>query len=162
MKTSKQNKRQKLKSNNVLGDQTKYKKVKSYLEGDSLFKDIERSTEYQDNLIVNVMEQSVNTDHSAAIDVDQINLEARSSQKSNSKSRDRIAQTEMIQDSVNSVDVRILDDTREKSEQKSNSFSRPSTAITNVTRHSSSNLRRRKRNNLLNQQPQKCLVATKL
>ena len=56
----------------------------------------------------------------------------------------------MIQDSVNSVDVRILDDTREKSEQKSNSFSRPSTAITNVTRHSSSNLRRRKRNNLLN------------
>ena len=77
MKTSKQNKRQKLKSNNVLGDQTKYKKVKSYLEGDSLFKDIERSTEYQDNLIVNVMEQSVNTDHSAAIDVDQINLNLR-------------------------------------------------------------------------------------
>ena len=79
MKSSKHNKRQKLKSNNVLGDQSKYKKVKSYLEGDSLFKDIEKSTEYQDNLIVNVMEQSVNTDHSAAIDVDEINLEARSS-----------------------------------------------------------------------------------
>ena len=58
----------------------------------------------------------------------------------------------MIQDSVQSVDVRVLEDGRgEKSEQKSNSFSRPSTAITNVTRHSSSNLRRRKRNNLLNQ-----------
>ena len=56
MKSSKNNKRQKLKTNNVLGDQSKYKKVKSYLEGDSLFKDIERSTEYQDNLIVNVME----------------------------------------------------------------------------------------------------------
>lgn len=56
MKTSNKNKRQRLKPNNVLGDQTKYKKVRSYLEGDSLFKDIERSTEYQDPLIVNVME----------------------------------------------------------------------------------------------------------
>ena len=46
MKSSKQIKRQKIKSNNVLGDQSKYKKVKSYLEGDSLFKDIEKSTEY--------------------------------------------------------------------------------------------------------------------
>ena len=44
-----------------------------------MFKDIERSTEYHDNLIVNVMEQSVNTDQSAAIDVDEINLEAKSS-----------------------------------------------------------------------------------
>ena len=116
MKTSNKNKRQRLKPNNVLGDQTKYKKVRSYLEGDSLFKDIERSTEYQDPLIVNVMEQSVNTDHTGAIDVDEINLEARSSQKSHSKSRDRIAQTEMIQDSVQSVDVRVLEDAREKSE----------------------------------------------
>ena len=139
----------------MLGDQNKYKKVRSYLEGDSLFKDIDKSTEYQDPLIVNVMEQSVHTDQSAAVDVDEINLEAKSSQKSQSKSRDRIAQTEAIQDSVQSVNVHLLEDDRNKSDSnnKSNSFSRPSTAITNVTRHSSSNLRRRKRNNLLNQQP---------
>ena len=46
MKTSNKNKRQRLKPNNVLGDQNKYKKGRSYLEGDSLFKDIEKSTEY--------------------------------------------------------------------------------------------------------------------
>ena len=45
--------------------------MKSYLEDESLFKDIERSTEYQDPLNLNAMEQSVNTDV-AAVDVEDI------------------------------------------------------------------------------------------
>ena len=48
-----------------------YRKVKSYLEEESLFKDIERSTEYQDPLNLNVMEQSVHTE-SAPVDPEDI------------------------------------------------------------------------------------------
>lgn len=49
-----------------------YRKVKSYLEEESLFKDIERSTEYQDPLNLNVMEQSVHTENNAPVDPEEI------------------------------------------------------------------------------------------
>ena len=55
-----------------------FRKVKSYLEEESLFRDIERSTEYQDPLNLNVMEQSVNTE-SVPVDVEEIQFEQRSS-----------------------------------------------------------------------------------
>ena len=48
--------------------------MKSYLEEESLFKDIERSTEYQDPLNLNVMDQSANTE-SAPVDPEDIQLE---------------------------------------------------------------------------------------
>jgi len=53
------------------GEQKDFRKVKSYLEDESLFKDIERSTEYQDPLNLNIMEQSVHTD-TAPVDVEDI------------------------------------------------------------------------------------------
>ena len=55
-------------------EQKDYRKVKSYLEEESLFKDIERSTEYQDPLNLNVMDQSANTE-SAPVDPEDIQLE---------------------------------------------------------------------------------------
>jgi len=54
-----------------VGDSRDFRKVKSYLEEESLFKDIERSTEYQDPLNLNVMEQSQQTD-TAPVDVEDI------------------------------------------------------------------------------------------
>ena len=39
-----------------VGESKDFRKVKSYLEEESLFRDIERSTEYQDPLNLNVME----------------------------------------------------------------------------------------------------------
>ena len=54
------------------GEQDDFRKVKkSYLEDESLFKDIERSTEYQDPLNLNIIDQSANTD-AAPVDVDDI------------------------------------------------------------------------------------------
>ena len=56
----------------AIGEQDDFRKVKkSYLEDESLFKDIERSTEYQDPLNLNIMDQSANTD-AAPVDVDDI------------------------------------------------------------------------------------------
>ena len=65
-----------------------YRKVKNYLEEESLFKDIERSTEYQDPLNLNAMEQSAHTE-SAPVDPEDIQLEQKSSQKSQSRSNSR-------------------------------------------------------------------------
>jgi len=57
------------------GEQDDFRKVKkSYLEDESLFKDIERSTEYQDPLNLKIMDQSANTD-AAPVDVDDIQFE---------------------------------------------------------------------------------------
>ena len=55
-----------------------FRKVKSYLEDESLFKDIERSSEYQDPLNLNVVEQSLHTDTNP-VDVEDIQLEQKSS-----------------------------------------------------------------------------------
>ena len=63
-----------------------FRKVKSYLEEESLFKDIERSTELNDPLNLNVMENSANTD-AAPIDIEEIQLEQKSSHKEESHSR---------------------------------------------------------------------------
>lgn len=66
------------KSSNTKGtDQKDFRKVKSYLEDESLFKDIERSTEYQDALNLNIMggEQSGNDTDTQAVDVDDIQFE---------------------------------------------------------------------------------------
>ena len=65
-----------------------FRKVKSYLEEESLFRDIERSTEYQDPLNLNVMEHSKQTE-SEPIDVDDIQFEQKSSQKSQSRSNSK-------------------------------------------------------------------------
>ena len=69
-------------------DQKEYRSVKSFIEDESLFKDIERSTEYQDPLNLNAMEQSVQSE-SAAVDVDEINFEEKSVQKTHSRSHSR-------------------------------------------------------------------------
>ena len=47
-----------------------FRKVKRYLEDESLFKDIERSTEYQDPLNLNAMEQSAQNTDTAALDTE--------------------------------------------------------------------------------------------
>ena len=56
-------------------DQKDFRKVKSYLEDESLFKDIERSTEYQDPLNLHVADPSaINTD-TAPVDTEDIQME---------------------------------------------------------------------------------------
>ena len=64
--------------NTKVSETKDFRRVKSYLEEESLFKDIERSTEYQDPLNLNVMEQSQHTE-SAAVDVEDIQFDHRSS-----------------------------------------------------------------------------------
>lgn len=49
-----------------------FRKVKSYLEDESLFKDIERSTEYQDPLNLNVVDPSAMNTDTAPIDTEDI------------------------------------------------------------------------------------------
>lgn len=68
-----------------------FHKVKSYLEDESLFRDIEKSAEYQDPLSLNnIMEQSAHTD-SAPIDVEDIQLEPKSSHQKSMQSKSNAA-----------------------------------------------------------------------
>lgn len=87
-----------------------YHKVRRYLEDESLFKDIERSTEYQDPLNLNVMEQSLQTE-SAPVGVEDIQFEQRSSQKSQkSRSNSRKKGQNNFNSSIHSSEMQIRAD----------------------------------------------------
>ena len=133
-----------------MGESKDFRKVKSYLEEESLFRDIERSTEYQDPLNLNVMEQSKQTE-SEPIDVEDIQFEQKSSQKSQSRSNSRKKGPQQLHSSsIQSTEMHNRVDNKEvnnNSNKKSFTVSRPSTSMTNPTRHSSVNLKRGRRRN---------------
>jgi len=109
-------------------------KILSYLEGDSLFKEINKSE--CDNL-VNIMQSSVDTEPDQThVNVDEIELEM--DPKSSSKSRTR-KRTVGVRD-------RNVDETKiTSSNKKSSSYTRPSSVGTAPTRHSSANIRKRRK-----------------